>query len=298
MDFHQLKVFLRVAQHKSFSKAAEDLYLTQPTISSHIMGLENELGTRLFDRGGKDVELTPAGVILYKRAIKIIEDKENTLLEIKQYLGSIEGELYLCASSIPATYILPNLIKQFNMHYPKVKFKVKQTDSGMVNKLVLEGELEIGISGAMSKDGNLEFIPFCKDELVLIAPKGFKAKNSIDDQKLDLKSVMQEKFIVREKKSGTRLIFENALKKKGIKLNDFNIIAEFGSSAAIIKAVKEGLGLSVTSERAVRDLQKKNLVEIYRINGLEIFRDFYIVCKKARTLSPNAKTFKEFILKL
>lgn len=297
MDFHQLEVFLRVAQHKSFSKAAEDLYLTQPTISSHIMGLESELGTRLFDRGGKDVELTPAGEILYKKAVKIVEDKKNTLLELKQYLGSIEGDLYLCASSIPAVYILPSLIKSFNLHYPKVKFKVKQTDSGMVNRLVFEGKIEIGMTGAMSKDNNLKYIPFCRDELVLIAPKKLKLAKS-NGEELDLNAVMPEDFLIRERNSGTRLVFERELEKRGVKLKDFNILAELGSSEAIIEAVKEGLGVSIISEMAIRDLEKMNMINVYRIKNLKIFRDFYLVHKKNKTLSPNAKTFREFILNL
>ncbi|TYP58491.1 selenium metabolism-associated LysR family transcriptional regulator [Thermosediminibacter litoriperuensis] len=297
MEFHQLETFVRVAEYRSFSKAAESLFLTQPTISAHIISLEKELDIKLFDRRGKDIELTPAGRIMYERAKNILAAKEMALMDLKRFLGTVEGDLELYASSIPAAYILPSIIREFNRAYPGVVLKIRQADSGEVIGLVSEGVVELGIAGTVSDSENLEFVPFSSDELVLITPYNWSRALG-NDNCVNIADFLHERFILREKKSGTRKTFETALKNRGFRLEDINIVAELGSSEAVKQAVKEGVGVSVISKKAVEDYEKMKLLRVYHIKDLDVHRSFYLVFKKGRTLSPNAATFKDFILNL
>ncbi|ADL08230.1 selenium metabolism-associated LysR family transcriptional regulator [Thermosediminibacter oceani] len=297
MEFHQLEAFVRVAEYRSFSKAAESLFLTQPTISAHIISLEKELDIKLFDRRGKDIELTPAGRIMYERAKNILAAKELALLELKRFLGTVEGDLEIFASSIPAAYILPSVIKEFNRAYPGVVLRIRQADSGEVIGLVSEGAVELGIVGTVSDAENLQFVPFSSDELVLITPNNWN-RALRNDNYVSIADFLHEMFVLREKKSGTRKTFETALKNRGFRLEDLNVVAELGSSEAVKQAVKEGIGVSVISRRAVEDYEKMKLLRVYRIRDMEVHRCFYLVFKKGRTLSPNAATFKEFIINL
>lgn len=298
VEFHQLEAFVKVAENKSFSKAAASLFLTQPTVSSHIISLEKELNAKLFDRRGKEVELTPAGRILYEKAKLILEEKVRILEEIKHFLGNVEGELKICASSIPAVYILPFFIKKFNELYPGVRLKVHQADSGEVIRMVSDGEVEIGIVGTALTTDELVFESFMTDELVLITPACWEKKRFEKGKSVSIGDIIEERFILREKTSGTRKVFEKALSDKGIKLEDLNVVAEFGSSEAVKHAVKEGMGISVVSQKAVLDYEKMGFINVYRIEDLDLRRNFSLVYKKGRTLSPNAATFKEFILNL
>jgi DNA-binding transcriptional LysR family regulator len=292
MEFYQLEAFVRVCEHKSFSRAAEALFLTQPTVSAHIIALEKELNAKLFDRGGREVGLTPVGEVLYEKAVKILKEKEKAVIELKYFMGSVEGEQLLISSSIPAVYVLPTLIKEFNSIYPKVVFKVRQADSGIVLNTIMDGRAELGVSGMKNTDRNLEFIPFCNDELVLATPVNW---SSLSKKSIKVEKLFDQKLIVRERESGTRRTFERALKNKGFKPEGFNIAAEFGSSEAIKQAIIQGLGVSIISKRAVEDYIKMNLVRIFRIEGINLNRYFYFVFKKGKTLSPNAENLIKFV---
>lgn len=291
MDFHQLEAFVKVAETKSFSKAADLLFLTQPTISSHILSLERELEVRLFDRKGREVELTPFGRILYKGAIKILKTKDEALFELFKYMNKIEGELKLFSSSIPAVYFLPTKIKGFLEMYPKLKIIVVQKDSIEVINSIEEEDSEIGIAGTFIQNSCLEFIPLCNDELVIISKY-----NLTDDNEIDIIELLKYPFVLREKKSGTRKTFERYLLQRGLSLEKLKIVAELGSSEAIIQAVKAGVGISAISNRAIEDYKNTGMIKTFRIKGFKMLRDFYVVTKKGRTLSPNAESFINYLL--
>jgi DNA-binding transcriptional LysR family regulator len=296
MDFHQLETFIKVAEHKSFSRAAEALFLTQPTVSTHVIALEQELGVQLFDRQGKEIELTPAGKIMLKMSLKILEARQDSILELNRFMEKIEGDLILYSSSIPAVYILPGLIKEFKDIYPKLVFRIKQMDSGEVIKALLQDKVEIGITGTCSWGKELEYTPFCKDELVLIAPYNYDKSWCGKDQ-VKFEDILREKFVLREKMSGTRISFERALSKKGFDTQIIKVAAEMGSSEAVLEAVKHGLGVSIVSNKMIRDCIPMNTVKAYKIQDLQLTRHFYLAYKKNKTLSPNAEAFKNFIVR-
>jgi len=141
MDFKQLEVFVAVVKHQSFSKAARELFLTQPTVSAHIQNLERELDTVLVNRSNKVITLTKSGEILYNHAIYILNNCKRAMYDIKEYSGKIEGIIDIACSSIPETYILPEFIKDFSASYPDVKFSISHYDSQYA---ISEGKFRFG----------------------------------------------------------------------------------------------------------------------------------------------------------
>ncbi|NLC63830.1 MAG: LysR family transcriptional regulator [Thermoanaerobacterales bacterium] len=293
MEFYQLEAFVKVCEQKSFSKAAQSMFLSQPTISAHVMALEKELNAKLFDRSGREISLTPAGKVFYQNAINILKEKQKAVQELKYFMGSVEGELRLFSSTIPAVYVLPALIRDFNKVYPKVVFKVTQADSNIVLNTVARGAVELGISGMKIDNQSLMFIPLCLDELVLATPLSWP---DVPNKIINVEDVFHQRLLVREKGSGTRRTFENELKKEGFNPDHIKIVAEFGSSESIKQAVKDGLGISVISKRAVEDYTEMNLIKIFYIGGIDLTRYFYFVFKRGKTLSPNAQTLIKFVV--
>ena len=296
MDFRQLEVFAKVVEYKNFSRAAEQLFLTQSTVSTHINSLEKKLNIKLFDRRGKNIELTPSGQILYIHAVKILKARHIAMEELKNFAGTIDGELLVYSVSIPAVYILPTLLGRFKNHYPNLIISIRQADSRLVIEAILEDVVEVGITGTCIADKNLEFTPFFSDELVLVTPYDYTLGEAKKSNGVYVKDFINERFIIREKNSGTRITFENELDKKGIKFSNFNIVAELGSTEAIINAVKAGVGVSIVSNMAVKDYEKMNYVRAFPIKDLKLSRSFYLVNKNKKTLSPNANAFKKLIL--
>ena len=288
MDIKQLEVFVKVAKFKSFTKAAEELNLSQPTVSLHIQNLEKELGVKLFDREGRRATLTPPGKALYKYALEIVKLRRKALLIVKETLGKIEGEFTVGASTVPGEYILPKVLTKFVSEYPATKFQIRILDSEAIINEVFSENLEIGFVGSKKETDKLEFIPFLKDEIIIARSPQLKAIRDIDE-------LMRAPLILRERGSGTRKIFEERLNRMGINPKDLNVITELGSTTAVKEAIKNGLGYGVISLLAVKEELKDNKLFKNEIPGLNISRDFYIVKRKQKTLSPAIKLFSEFV---
>jgi len=294
MDFRQIEAFFHVARLKSFSKAGDALYLTQPTISAHITSLENELGVKLFDRSSKEVALTRAGEIFYDYAVNLINTRDMAVFSLRDYTRRIEGRLEIASSTIPANYLLPTVIKAFSQQHPNVKYSLVQMDSREVLERVLNREFEIGLAGSQPEGDKLDFRLWREDELVLIAPNGNNCFGVGSSGDISMQDIDREPFIMRESGSGTRREFEKALRSAGYDPARLKIIVQVNSTEAAIQAVRQGLGVSVVSSLSVSDTNK-GLIRMFRIKGLELRRAFYIVTLKNRPLSPLVQVFKEFI---
>lgn len=293
MDFKQLESFVTIAKLKSFSKAAEHLYLTQPTISNHIQILEKELNTVLINRTNKNISLTKAGKLLYKHAIEILNQRESAVFQLNQFKGRIEGILDISASTIPEQYYLPELLLKFNSIYPDVKYNLEKYDTTQVIEKILAGEIDFGIVGAKKDFNQLEYIDIMDDNIILVAPK---SKSSHHMDIISLKDLCKLNIIMREEGSGTRKIVEDLLAENDMYLDDFNIIAYVENTETIKELVKKGMGLTFISEKAVfHDIQKGLLKKVI-IPNFEIRRKFYFVYHKSRALSPLAEAFKSFVL--
>jgi len=288
MDIKQLEVFVNVAKFNSFTKAAEELNLSQPTISLHVQNLEKELGVKLFDREGRKASLTPPGKVLYKYAVEIIKLKRKAFLSVKEFLGRIEGDFTIGASTVPGEYILPKVIASFMNSYPDTRFSLKVSDSeGIINE-VLNENIEIGAVGSRKETERLSFIPFYEDEIILVRNKKLPEIKSYEE-------LSKAPLIMREKGSGTRKIFEEHIQGLGINPRNLNIVAELGSTTAVKEAAKSGLGYGVVSNLAVMEELDSGKLFKNSINNLEIKRQFYIVKKRQKTLSPAINLFMEFV---
>ncbi|PHS33192.1 MAG: LysR family transcriptional regulator [Alkaliphilus sp.] len=294
MDFKQLDIFINVVKHGTFSKTAEKIYLTQPTISAHIAGLEKELGIILFERKGKTTELSEGGKMFYPLAVDIIEMKEIAISAARSYKEGVRGKLVIGASTTVCNYILPKRMNDFIEIFPDVVFKIKQGNSAEVINDVLDYSTDLGIVGSIVKNNNLEYSDFAEDELVLIVPnikkyKSWRYEVSIED-------VIKEKFITREKGSGTRKRFEEELKINDISRENIKKVAEFDSLEGVIRAVEEGLGVAVVSTISTSNFVGREKMKAIRIKNFNLIRKFYIVNHKNRVLNPATEKFKEFLL--
>ncbi len=292
MELRKLEVFCRVVELKSFTRAAEAALLSQPTVSEHIRSLEEELGWKLLDRMGRQVEPTPAGRLLYGYAVKILRLQESAIQAFEQYGGRVSGRIMLGAGTIPGTYILPELIGRFRHRYPAIRATLKIAGSHTIAGEVLAGRLEIGVVGARWNERGLEWQERFTDRLTLIvhADHPWAGRDKIHPEELP-----GEPFILRESESGTRRVIDQALERCGVMPSTLSEVVEIGSSAGVIEAVRSALGIALVSTRAVeRDVDCGALVTL-PLEGMELTRPFYLVRRRNRELSPAASVFWEFL---
>ena len=293
MEFNQLESFLSVVKHGSFSKAAKELFLTQPTISNNIQNLEQELGTILLDRKSKTITLTDSGKLFFKYATELINVRDEARYKVAEQASIIQGNIEINASSIPEQYILPYVIKDFSKVYPGVSFSVTHKNSKDVVEDITKGKENFGIVGAKYSSKKLSYIEFYKDEMVLAAPKSSYPRSK--DGLLDLDALFSENFIFRKEGSGTRLLIEKCLSDRDISLDDLNIVSLIDSIEMIKKMIELGLGVSFLSEVAIKNEVALGLIKSFKIKDLELKRSFYFVYSTDRTLSPLVSTFKDFL---
>lgn len=291
-DLHRMEIFCKVVELKSFTKAAESMYLSQPTVSEHIRYLEEILGEPLLNRTGREVMPTHVGHIFYEYAKKMLRLREQMVQALKDHQGTISGKLYLGASTIPGTYILPELIAKFRQTFPEVTVSLKISGSRPVVEMTLKGDIEVGFTGAKWNDPKLEWEEFCLDEIVLAVPKKEPYAREGEISKDLLKEIP---LIVREPGSGTRKITEEILKNHDISPDSLKIVAELGSTEAVKQGIRAGLGGSFISRFALKDDKDGAEITTLRIKGINLFRPFYLVRRKKHHLSPAARTFVSFI---
>ena len=286
MDFHHLKIFVSVYKNKSFTRASEQLHISQPTISEHIKNLENSLDCRLFDRLGRSIMPTVEADVLYPRALQLLDDLERIQEEISATGGDVKGRILIGASTIPGAYILPRKAHTFKQQFPETVFEVLIEDSKKITEMVLNHDLLCGIVGAKMESEKLNYIPLIEDELILVACRDMGSKKLLKPQEL-----LSLEFLSREKGSGTRQTFENYLGKKKISAEKLHIVATLGSTSAIIQALKAGLGVSVLSRIAVQEELDRGILKEITIQGMKMKRSFFMIRLKKRTLPPQYAAF-------
>lgn len=286
MDLHQLYVFTKVVEHKSFSKAADDIFLSQSTVSSHIQGLEKTLGLKLFDRVGRESILTTYGERLYGWACKILLLKDQAMLDLKQGMMELRGMIRIAASSVPGQFLIPKMVKHFREQYPEVVFHINQSSSRNVAEMVLNGSVDIGVLGEKYVDDKLCYIPLIKEKLVLITSNQLELSGSVN-----LEDILKYPFVMRKSNSGTNAILERYLKKINITKDKLNIISYIEDGQSLIQFVIQDVGISIVSEIAARDYAAKNMLKMYNINSFDDDRYFYLVYNINKTHSLLSKLF-------
>jgi DNA-binding transcriptional LysR family regulator len=292
MDLRRLEIFVKVAELGSFSRAAEALFLTQPTVSEHLRALEDELAVRLLDRLGRGAAPTPAGQLLLGYARRILALAAEARQAVDQFQGRMTGQLVVGGSTIPGEYVLPGLVALYRSKYPDVSVSLLIGSSRDVAGWVEDGRVELGIVGARPGGRALESRELMSDELIVVvgAEHRWSGRRTVT-----LDDVRTEPMIARERGSGSREALERALKSAGADLEDFRVVAEMGSTQAIKQAVRAGVGVSIISERAV-DLEcRARLISCLRIEGVTISRAFSLVVHRERSRSPLAQAFLEFV---
>lgn len=287
MDLRRLQVFAKVYECKSFSRAADDVLLSQPTVSGHIKSLEEEIGVPLFDRLGREILPTRAAELLYDYAVRILDMVEEAGAAVDAFLGRLRGNLVVGGSTIPAHYVLPDMVGRFRLMHPEVRVTVEVGDTSEIAQAVLTGKLEAGLVGASPKEERLASTPIMDDTVCLAA----WPDHPLAGRKISLNDLSATPIVLREAGSGTRAFFENAIAKAGLSLSDLMVAAQMGSSLAVLMAVRAQVGVGFISRRALMDdLAAGNLVEL-DVEGLDLKRQFYLVTRRERTHSPAAKAF-------
>ena len=292
MDLRQLEIFAKVAEMGSFSRAAEALHLTQPTVSEHIRALEDELGVRLLDRLGRGTATTRAGQLLLSYASRILALAREARQALEGYQGRIRGELVVGGSTIPGEYLLPAVIGRFREKFPDVSTTLVIGDSQTVVDWVVDGRVELGVVGARLPQRGLEFQDLSPDEEVVVIPAGHPWQGRAQ---VTLEELVREPLLTRERGSGTRAAFESALERAGVDLGTLRIAGEMGSNQAIKQAVKAGMGITVLSRIAVEEESRQGVLAFLRVQDLAVTRGFYVVTHRERSRSPVAEAFRRVL---
>lgn len=293
IEFRHLETFCRVADLKSFSKAADDLFVTQPTVSGHILSLEQSLFLRLFDRTSREVRLTKSGEVFHDYASKILSLRKDLINALSEFSQGIRGELSLGTSTIPGEYLLPRLIGDFRKEHPSFIISLKIADTKEVIQYVLQDHVEFGIIGAKLNHPSLHYEKYEEDEIIVVAPADHPLTRK---KRVNLDELLKEPWIIREEGSGTQMAVEKALRRKGKSLKQFNVVMEMGSTSSVKEGVKAKLGLAFISGRATEGEILQGSFSRIDVEGFELIsRQIYIVSHRRRTLSPMGMEFLRFL---
>ena len=292
VDLRQLEIFAKVAEFGSFSKAAEALYLTQPTVSEHIRTLEDEFGVRLLDRLGRGAAVTRAGALLLSYAQRMLALSREARQAMESFQGRMSGELLIGASTIPGEYVLPALIGRFKEKYPDISITLLIGDSQAAVDWVAEGRAELAVVGARLSVRGIEYKELMPDDLVVVV-RGTHAWHA--RKQITLEDLQSEPLLIRERGSGTRAALEGALTEVHTDLSAFRIVGEMGSTQAIKQAVKAGVGVSLMSRRAVEEECRSGLLACLRVKDLKVMRSFHLATHRERSRSPLAEAFRVFL---
>ena len=285
MDIRSLEVFLSVAKHLNYTRAGEELNLSQPSVSIRIKQLENELGMKLFEQLGKKVALTDAGLLLVPHARRVIAAIENSKQALEELQGLERGSLRIGASTTPGMYLIPQIIARFKERYPKIEVHLGIKDTKQVEEGVIRNEFDFGFVGGHLVGDEVDARPWLIDQLVLIVAPTHPLAKKKSTKAQDLRKA---KFILRELGSATRAAIASHLEKVTLAVQP---VMEMENPESVKKAVQSGLGIAFISKFAVEaELKAKSLIAV-SVRGLDIRRELKIVYRKDKHLGRAAQTF-------
>ena len=298
MTLKQLEAFVRIANNKSFTLAAKELFITQPTVSAYINNMEEELGVRLFDRTTKEVQLSEEGDSIYLYAKEILElaDKIQSSFSVNEDENKLR-QVVISTSSIPGQFLVPEILAAFKKKFPEVDFKVRETDSEGVVEDITNHMADIGLAGTEISTNKCNFIPFYDDELILVTENSEKYRK-IKETATNLDWIKNEDFIMRESGSGTRREAVKLLESHGISQNELKISATFGKTVTVVNSVINGLGIATMSRLAVTgEIERGELLE-FKLSKDGGYRKLYMVTEKKNKMSDGCKDIMGIVSKL
>ena len=291
MDTRQLATFCAVVERKSFSQAAERLGVTQPAVSLQIRSLEERLGQQLFDRSGRRVEPTEAGLRLYRGAQRLLTLERQVLEDMAgEAEGPLRGQLAIGASTGPGGTVVPVLLCEFAETHPEVTIDLSISDTQTIVDRVARRELELGIVGATPRNRSVAYEPFFRDEVVLVCPP----RHRFAGQTVTLDDLSGEPLIIMQEGAGVRQVIEDELRKAGTRLRDLDVRLELGLQESVKSAVAAGHGVAFISRTAVEPELAGGTLATARVKGLEPSREISLVRAAGRVATRVADAFVEF----
>jgi len=292
ITFQQMEALVHLVEERSFSRAAKKMLLTQPALTKHIKNIEEVLGAKVVNRGGAGLSLTPEGNILHDYAGRILRLRDEVKEKIENARGNAGGVVTVAASTIPATYILPRILKGFQEVCPGIQVRIESMDSEKALDSILNGEADIGFVGKSPPGRRIYAEVFWPDRLILVVPAGhpWAKRKSVSAKKL-----VKEPFVTRERGSATREVVESCLKQNGgLNPADLNVAAELGSSEAVKEAVVAGVGASVISIHAVAREIRQGLLSGLTVKGCPFARSFYLIYRRRLDLMQYHRLFIDY----
>jgi len=288
MNERKLRVFYEVATKLNMTEVANQLYISQPAISQTIRELENEFGVQFFDRIGKKLYLTHEGELFLNYVRRIINLYDDCFKTLKDAGDLKTGKLRIGASTTIGIYILPQIIGAFYQKYKDIEVSITIENTKIIADMILKNELDFAfVEGPVFSNEIIEEF-FCHDELVFIMPPNHPW---VQYEEIDLKEIENSKIIMREQGSGTREVFEGALREFDV---NYYIDFELGNTEAIKKAVEAELGVSCISRRCVEKEVASGRIAMRRLKGLRIMREFHLIYHKDKYLSKLFNLFINF----
>lgn len=292
INLKQLEAFVATAEYSSFTKAAEIMFLTQSTVSSHISALETTLGVRLIQRGARQrVALTREGELVYREA-KDILDRCQTLQDLKNH--DRQNQLVIGASSVPGQCLMPELMADFLARYPDSHYIQLRGDSIRVHQYLAQGKANLGFVGVATTPKEYHYHPVAEDRLVLITAntEPYRGLHAAGTSGLKL---LDRPMILREENSGTRQEMERYLLQNQISPEELNIVAQIDNPEAIRSSVSRGLGVSIMSVLAAREYLLSGRLLSFELGDQGAFRKIYLCWRKDALLTPAEQKFLDFV---
>ncbi len=291
MNLSQIRTFVAVVEHASFSAAARALGLSQPAVTMQVQALESDLGVTLLDRRYRKVELTEAGRALLPHARTLMAEVDETRQELDNLSGTVSGRLTVAASTTPGQYVLPRLLGGFLRKYPDVGVTLRVFDSSDVVSRVESGEAHLGMTGAEVPGSRVTFERLGSDDLVLVCPPGHPLATR---KKVLLPDLVDEPFIVREGGSGTRMVAEDVMRRAGVEPAELRVVMELGTNEAVLSAVEGGMGIGIVSTWVAEKAIRLGTVGLVPAREFPLARPLYLVAPRT-TLTRAAEALSDYL---
>jgi DNA-binding transcriptional LysR family regulator len=289
LTLRQLQVFEAVARHLNYTRAAEELHMTQPAVSGHIRQMAEQLGMPLIEQVGKRLHLTEAGEEVQKAALDVINRTEDLEMRLADLAGMIRGRLRLSVTTT-AEYFAPHLLGDFSRSYPGVEVRLEVSNRETVLERLAANEDELAIMGRVPQGMNVAGTAFTRNPLVMVAPPDHPL---VGETRIDPERLSRETFLLREAGSGTRMAMEQFFSERGLSLKGG---MELGSNETIKQAVMAGMGLSVLSWHTLPLERSTGKLAVLDVAGFPLKRHWYAVHLKEKQLSVVAATFLQFLM--
>lgn len=292
MNINLLKTYIRVIETQNLSKTAEEFGLSQPAVTKQIQALEDMYGVLLLERSGRKLKPTEAGEVLYQHAREVLKAVEKAEKAMEEIAESRKGKLFIGASTIPGQYILPSILKNFKDENPHISISMDIGDTEEIFGRIAERELDAGIVGGWINNRKVDGFKWLEDELVVIVPDSHSLAKK---EEVDVKDILQERWIFREKGSGTRRAVEELLLAYDIKKDDLNIYMEAGSTEAVLAVVESGMGISIVSRWALNNIDGYRKIKVLKIKNPKVKRFFYVIYPRQKSRRKSVQDFLNYI---